>query len=265
MIRGSGSPAARRRRVVQRTLAVVAIVVLSGASRPCEGQEAPASSGWRFSFEPLAWLGPFSGTVAAGASVVTVDLEFKDFVENVDLGTALVLEATRGLWGVSIDLINVNVSRPARSPVFAEDGGDMEISSTTVAPAIAYAFVDRAPWRIAATGGARIWIVNADLFFDDGTEAIQGDAVVWTDPTVGVGASVVPASRWTLRADVDVGGFGVGSKVTWQAGARAGYRFGKTWQLEFGYRALSVDYSSGGFVYDVLHQGFVLGAAVRFQ
>ena len=246
--------------------ALAAIAVLCAAPWLCEGQDAPPStSGWRFSFEPLAWLGPFSGTVAAGSSSVTVDLTFKEFFENVDLSTALVFEAVHGLWGVNIDLMNVNVSRPAQSPVFSDAGGDMEISATTIAPALAYAFVDQEPWRVTATAGARIWIVNADLFFDDGTEAIQGDAVVWTDPIIGAGASVAPSSRWTLRADADVGGFGLASKLTWQAAARAGYRFGETWQLEFGYRALSVDYSSSGVVYDVLHQGFVLGVAVHFQ
>jgi hypothetical protein len=202
--------------------------------------------------------------VAAGSSSVTVDLSFKEFFENVDLSTALVFEAVHGLWGVNIDLMNVNVSRPAQSPIFSDAGGDMEISATTIAPALSYALVDQEPWRVTATAGARIWIVNADLFFDDGTEAIQGDAVVWTDPIIGAGASVAPSSRWTLRADADVGGFGLASKLTWQAGARAGYRFGETWQLEFGYRALSVDYSSSGFVYDVLQQGFVLGVAVHF-
>ncbi|MDX2429596.1 MAG: hypothetical protein QNK35_01605, partial [Bacteroides sp.] len=44
----------------------------------------------------------------------------------------------------------------------------------------------------------------------------------------------------------DVGGFGLGSDLTWQLQAYAGYRFTKVFQLTAGYRVLSTDYNNGG-------------------
>jgi hypothetical protein len=50
-----------------------------------------------------------------------------------------------------------------------------------------------------------------------------------------------------LSISGDVGGFGVGSKFSWQALAALNYEFAKTknvaWSGMIGYKALSVDYS----------------------
>jgi len=80
--------------------------------------------------------------------------------------------------------------------------------------------------------------------------------------------------RSTFRPEVigDVGGFGVGSKFSWQALAALNYDFcvrtNVTWSGMLGYKALFVDYSKGSgltqYEYDMTMHGPIIGVTARF-
>jgi hypothetical protein len=61
----------------------------------------------------------------------------------------------------------------------------------------------------------------------------------------------------------------VGSDLTWQLQAYAGYRFGKVFQLTAGYRILSIDYDKvvdkERFIYNVDTFGSVLRFGFNFE
>jgi hypothetical protein len=63
---------------------------------------------------------------------------------------------------------------------------------------------------------------------------------------------------------VMIGGFGVSSAIDWDVMGGIGYDFNKTFSLVAGYRALGVDFSDNGFVFDVVQQGPFLGMGFRF-
>ena len=73
-------------------------------------------------------------------------------------------------------------------------------------------------------------------------------------------------------ASGDVGGFGVGSKFSWQALAALNYDFcvrnGIIWSGMLGYKALFVDYSKGSglthYEYDMTMHGPIFGVTARF-
>ena len=62
----------------------------------------------------------------------------------------------------------------------------------------------------------------------------------------------------------DIGGFGVGSQLTWDVTASVGYRMSDTATLLFGYRHLDVDYQDGRFKIDGQFSGPYLGLSFRF-
>ena len=87
------------------------------------------------------------------------------------------------------------------------------------------------------------------------------------NPLVGVNVIAELAERWAIRAEADIGGFGVGSDLTWNAQAVLTYRFTVLGHDAFaaaGYRALSWDYKNGGFAWDVTMSGPMIGAGMRF-
>lgn len=47
----------------------------------------------------------------------------------------------------------------------------------------------------------------------------------WIDPLVGVNVIAELAEHWAIRGEADIGGFGVGSELTWNAQAILTYRF----------------------------------------
>ena len=79
----------------------------------------------------------------------------------------------------------------------------------------------------------------------------------WVDPILGIGWRPSLGKRWTLGTRFDIGGFGVGSKLTWMAEATIDWQVGKFIALGAGYRALDVDYQeeSEDFAYAVRHHG----------
>jgi len=61
-----------------------------------------------------------------------------------------------------------------------------------------------------------------------------------------------------------IGGFGAASKLTWDVFAGVGYQFNPRFGVVAGYRALGVDYSNKGYVYDVVQHGPLVGLVGRF-
>jgi len=102
-------------------------------------------------------------------------------------------------------------------------------------------------------------------FADSGT-------VQWVDPIIGARLRHSPAPGEEVALRGDVGGFGAGSKFTWQVLATYNWRLCQQGWLTLdgylGYRALSVDYEQGEdtnrYEYDVVQQGPVMGVTGRF-
>jgi hypothetical protein len=89
----------------------------------------------------------------------------------------------------------------------------------------------------------------------------------WVDPIVGTRVHVNFTDHWVLTGAADVGGFGVGSDISWNAQGYIGYRttlFGVPVIPSVGYRALYQNYDRDSFKWDVIQQGPILGAAFKF-
>ena len=124
--------------------------------------------------------------------------------------------------------------------------------------------------------GDRLALANA--LAQNGLELRRNRAVArsgtvdWVDPLVGgrVRMEVAPGHELFVRGDV--GGFGVGSKFSWQA--IGGYSFdyaikdGITYSGLIGYKALYVDYAQGPgrkrYEFDMLQHGPVVGISLRW-
>lgn len=86
----------------------------------------------------------------------------------------------------------------------------------------------------------------------------------WIDPIVGARAQI-NLTRWLfLAAQGDVGGFGVGSQITWNAQATVGINFTRNLFGELGYRYMYVDYTNGGFLYQMNSYGLFGSLGVKF-
>lgn len=190
-----------------------------------------------------------------------------------------VVEARKGRYGFAFNALFVRTNSDARTgPFDAKNTTDI----ATVGFGVSYRAIE---WEIgrSASGEPRILalepLVGArlnhlrgeiDVKLDAGGRTARrqfDESQAWVDPLVGVIVVAPLAERWSLRAEADIGGFGVGSDLTWNAQAILSYRWtvgGYDVLAGAGYRALYWDYQDGSFEWDVTMSGPLLGAAVRF-
>jgi len=259
--------------------------------------EAPAVSGWTYRVTPYGWLTAITGTQTVRGRSVKVDASFIDIVEKSDSLVALMgnVEARNGPFAIYGDLVwsktgvdgsNVRSRTPAPG-VSATIGTSVNLDVTMAIAEVgaAYEIARSGPVALDILGGARYWHQEADLSFNIAGAVDVGDlqviggrafartgSVDWLDPLIGarVRYEVSPGHELFLRGDI--GGFGVGSKFSWQA--IGGYLFdlgsynGITFSGLIGYRALSVDYAQGEgaqrYEFDMIIHGPVLGLSMRF-
>jgi hypothetical protein len=137
--------------------------------------------------------------------------------------------------------------------------------------------------------GGRYWHLEADTTLNlagtigvnvgdlelsrDGSRAVaRSGNINWVDPFVGFRVRHKLAPGQDLQLEADIGGFGLGSRISWQALAAYSYTFGHTggvaWAGVLGYRALYVDYIQGSgntlFETNLLQHGPLIGISARF-
>jgi hypothetical protein len=86
----------------------------------------------------------------------------------------------------------------------------------------------------------------------------------WVDPIIGTRAQWNINNKWFLAGKSDIGGFGVGSELTWTIQGTVGYQFTETISAEFGYRHMDTDFEDGPFVYDMAEAGIYTGLNIKF-
>lgn len=86
----------------------------------------------------------------------------------------------------------------------------------------------------------------------------------WVDPIIGVRGQWNINDKWFLAGQSDIGGFGVGSDITWTLQGTLGYNFTNNVSAELGYRYLKTDYEDGAFTYDIAEAGIYTGLNIRF-
>jgi hypothetical protein len=97
----------------------------------------------------------------------------------------------------------------------------------------------------------------------DGSRSISGTES-WWEPVIGVRVLVQLTEAWTLVGYADIGGFGIGSDLTFQLLAGVNWQLFKVVSAKAGYRYFYQNYQNNGFVWDMTASGFYLGAGFRF-
>lgn len=262
-----------------------------------------AAEAWRFTATAYGWFTSVSGNVTARGQTFDINAGFFDIINNSSSVAAFngYFEANKGRVGVYGDLVwsSLGFSKSAaryRNPlpgltVSGVANVQANYTMTIVEVGGVYEF---ARWSHAAGSwsaldalvGFRYWnnSVSADLgatvtagLYNLGFERSWGLAVArsgtfeWVDPVIGLRLrhQFTPAQRVFVRGDI--GGFGAGSILSWQAVAAYSYAWafdGYALAATVGYRALSTNYTTGAGIdtsgVDILVHGPILGVSIRF-
>jgi opacity protein-like surface antigen len=86
----------------------------------------------------------------------------------------------------------------------------------------------------------------------------------WLDPYVGIACRYDLDKVFYLTGKTDIGGFGIGSEITWQAYIGLGCQLTHSIYAEAGYRYLYTDYTRTSFLYDITQSGAQITMGLRF-
>jgi hypothetical protein len=111
--------------------------------------------------------------------------------------------------------------------------------------------------------GLRYTELDAVQLFDASNTA-AAESRGWFDPVVGARGRIPLVDRLSLDWRADVGGFGVGSDLSYQLDASATWTFNRMFHAFAGWRYLKVDYSSSTLDYDVAATGPYIGMSFVF-
>lgn len=251
------------------------LAAVFGAALPAAAQAAdvaaPAdTSDWTFTTAAYLWGASLDGKSGVfGLPPQDVELSFGDILEDLQFAVMGLAEAGKGPFVLGMDLTYTKVSSTVDSPrgvVF--DDISIDTTSWMVTGFAGYSVFDNDVTRIDLIGGARYWSVNSEFELDSKFDRLDGrtaeEGASWVDPLVGAKLLLDLTPEFYVSAWGMIGGFGVGSDQMWDVMAGAGYRFTESFSAFGGYRAVSVDYSDDGFVYDTVQQGPVLAGVFRF-
>jgi hypothetical protein len=233
---------------------------------------------WRFSFTPFFWAPAMHGNTTVGNQTVDVDASIGDVLQSVfdnfEFAAMGRFEANYCRWSVLLDVIYLNLGNEddVNLPGAGQIDADWEFHELIAQGLIGYRFAElplgcgnacfRPTVTFDALAGVRYYHFKSEINLDPGPNF---DATKnWADPVVGVRTlfHVTPALSFNVMANI--GGFGVGSDLSWELIAGVDYKLTNCISLTAGWAILDIDYESGGFGYDVTMSGPYLGATFRF-
>ena len=239
------------------------LFVLFFVPLPVAGQSV--SDDWRVTIAPYFMGASMTGTSGVAGQELTVDMSFSDILDHLQFGAMGLVAARKGNWGVGGDAIWMSLGADGTAPGPAGVTGSADVNQG----AFAFYGLRRLGPAADLTFGGRVNTLQASLAFSGPGQRGADNSKTWFDPIVGLQLRTPdPAQRWRAQIYAEIGGFGVGSTFSWQLFPTVGLNVTRRASLEFGYRWLDLDYSSGEnltlFKYDVLTQGPVMGVAFRF-
>jgi hypothetical protein len=219
---------------------------------------AQETSGWHLDTSLNLFLAGLGGDVGVKGLTTHVDSSFGDIAKQLQFAAAgrATLGYDRFLLSTEFSYMKLSASVP---------GASVNLKQWLVEPSLGYQIND----YIEAFAGARYNNIQGALNFTGPLGLVTSGTQEWWDPIVGAQLSFpLVGKKLTMDGRFDVGGFGVGSQLTWQAYPYLNWHFTSWGSAQLGYRWLATDYHTGSgrsaFLYDVLLQGPEVGLTIHF-
>ncbi|MCK9508387.1 MAG: hypothetical protein M0Q54_08110 [Pigmentiphaga sp.] len=242
--------------------AAIASLALVGTASSQSPVPSAADTGWRFQVTPYLWMAGLDGHIKPFQAGPTAHLDraFSDLLKDLDAAFFLTGSARQGKLVLYGDLNYVSTSDDGRLPNGGPIRATVRQTSLTLLGGYNHQFNPRS--SLDLMGGLRLWDIRAKVSIP-GVIATQSKPS-FADPILATRWRHDFAPQWSSVLYLDAGGFGAGSRFTWQAQGSINYQWKKNLYLSAGYRHLYVDYRNNGKHLDFSQGGPMLGATFRF-
>lgn len=226
------------------------------------------TNGWDFRIGIPIWAASAEGNIGVHNREAHVDESFSDIKDDLDCYLGLNLEIRRCRWLLYSDNIYLKTSQEGE-PDFPNDDAFRQVNVSQKQlfsdVGFGYAIVESHNLLLEAYAAARLTFVEGDLSFTGPlVQFSDSQSKFWADPIIGLRAKYALTPHVALYARGDVGGFGWVSDLTYELQGGLDFTIVKHFNIALTYRYLSMDYSSGGFTYDIATGGPQLELGFRF-
>ncbi len=253
--------------------AAAAALTISGAARAADLpsvsaplQPVESAPEVTFAIAPYLWGISMNGKLAQfGLPTVEVDASFSDILSNLDFAAMLLGEVRYNRLSLLSDFnySKLSIDRATPLGILATSAG---VSSEMLRWSLfgGYEVLSNETFTVDVLAGAQMMSVETKLSFTGGFlgGVSRTDSDTWFDALGGARARV------SLTPQVYLTGWGLigagQSDLVWDVMGGVGYSFNDSISAVAGYRALSVDYQDGGFRFDVVQHGPIVGGVFRF-
>jgi hypothetical protein len=216
---------------------------------------------WNFQTDVYLLFPYINGETGIGNTLtVPIDANPGDIFSKLKIGGMIYLEAYTQKWAITSDLVFMKLNEEV-TPGKLFSNGDVTGKQLIWELTGLY----RITPFLEIGAGNRLNNVQASIdaihnLIPSGTREVSGDITkTWMDPIIVTRFTTYAKEKWQFRFQGDIGGFGVGSDLTWQLQGYVGYHFSKLFQLTAGYRVISINYDKGTntdrFIFNVDESG----------
>jgi len=268
-----------------RSLATAAIIGAATAILPGAGTHAadlapvaasptpPAAlRDWSLTITPYMWASSLKGDTAFRGIRAPVDVPFSQTMKELQFGVMGAADLRIGKFGA---YINGEYGKIASDKHISRLTFGVGTKNYLISGGVYYRIYETALGGNTVFGTPRVFAIEPTVglrWTELETKVRLGSLALsnkesWLDPFVGTRLSYDLTDRWNFALEADVGGFGVGSRLSLNGQAAIGYRttlLGVPTTLKAGYRILHQDYRDGGFQWKVTQHGPIVGAAMQF-
>lgn len=236
--------------------AILSVLVATAA-------QAQAGDTWRKQVTLYGWGARIGGdfTPFTGGPVLSFDKSLSEVLEDLD---AVFLVTGLAINGDFVVFGGLSYSAASKSGLVAgaiPASGEVKQAALTLTAG--RRIVDGGTTTVDALAGARIWLLDGEVNVPAAAVSLAPEKR-FVDPIIAARVNHRIADRWTVLGYVDLGGFGVGSDLTYQLAMTANYQMTDSLYVSGGYRHLYVDYSEDGTAFDGAMSGPVVGLSWRF-
>ena len=204
------------------------------------------------------------GDAQIGSLTLPVDVSISELFDALRMGGMAAYRVDNGTWSFTADATYMDLGWSARTAA-ERAGGELRVNQLTVMATVGRRINPNLEVLASAAYFNVDTLLEVRLLQQSRRATRQAN---WVDPLVGLQYSVPVSDKWTYSLRGDVGGFGVGSRLTWHVATVMRRQVTETFDWYVGYRVIAYDYSEGSGIermhYDMTQHGPGIGVAFSF-
>lgn len=219
---------------------------------------------WHTSGTIYAQFANLDGHIDVRGRQADVEVSASDLFDHLDVAGMMALRSEKDRYALAMNVVFTGLT--AEGPTAGGAFYDVDVSQDMIELAWSWRLDER--YELYVGGRYQSLSVELSLKLPNGGSDAAAKSKNLFDPLVGARAAWPLGQAFSVIARADIGGFGVGSDLTWSALAALDWNLSENFGLVFGYRALDTDYSDGSgdnrFAFDMLVSGPLLGLRYNF-